>query len=81
MLVLCEVLLPETMEPHPTNTRAACAAVAEKFAAHEPWFGMEQEYTFFEEGRPLGWPERGLLLPRAAGPLLLRRRRRRDRRS
>ena len=68
ILVLCEVLLPGTMEPHPTNTRAACAAVAEKYAAHEPWFGMEQEYTFFQEGRPLGWPVEGYYYPAPQGP-------------
>jgi glutamine synthetase len=45
ILVLCEVLLPETMEPHPSNTRAACVAVAEKYAEHESLFGLEQEYA------------------------------------
>ena len=68
VLVLCEVLLPETMEPHPTNTRAACAEVDEKFKAYESWFGMEQEYTFFEEGRPLGWPSEGYYYPAPQGP-------------
>jgi glutamine synthetase len=68
VLVLCEVLLPETMAPHPTNTRAACVEVAEKYAAHEPWFGMEQEYTFFKEGRPLGWPQEGYYYPAPQGP-------------
>ena len=68
VLVLCEVLLPETMAPHPTNTRAACVEVAEKHAAHEPWFGMEQEYTFFKEGRPLGWPQEGYYYPAPQGP-------------
>jgi glutamine synthetase len=68
ILVLCEVLLPGTMEPHPTNNRAACAEVAEKYAAHEAWFGMEQEYTFFEEGRPLGWPTEGYYFPAPQGP-------------
>ena len=28
VLVLCEVLLPESFAPHPTNTRAACVEVA-----------------------------------------------------
>lgn len=68
ILVLCEVLLPETMEPHASNTRSQCATVAERFAAHEPWFGMEQEYTFFEEGRPLGWPTEGYYYPAPQGP-------------
>ena len=68
VLVLCEVLIPETMAPHPTNQRAACLEVAEKFAAHEPLFGIEQEYTFFKEGRPLGWPSEGYYYPAPQGP-------------
>ncbi|MEV4351129.1 glutamine synthetase [Actinoplanes sp. NPDC049596] len=54
-LVLCEVMLIDGT-PHPTNTRFACAEVAAKFADQEPIFGIEQEYTFFQEGRPLGFP-------------------------
>jgi glutamine synthetase len=64
-LVLCEVLLTD-MTPHPTNTRAACAEVAEKYATQEPIFGIEQEYTFLKEGRPLGWPAGGY--PGPQGP-------------
>ncbi len=64
-LVLCEVLLTD-MTPHPSNTRAACAAVAEKYAAQEPIFGIEQEYTFLQDGRPLGWPKGGF--PGPQGP-------------
>src|SRR5271155_518297 len=45
-LVMCEVLLTD-MTPHPTNTRRACAEAAEKYKSFEPWFGIEQEYTFF----------------------------------
>ena len=67
-LVLCDVLLPESFEPHPTNTRAACVAVAEKYASHEMWMGIEQEYTFFKEGRPLGWPVKGYYFPAPQGP-------------
>ena len=61
-LVMCEVLLPN-MEPHATNTRAACAKAAEKFAGEEFWFGLEQEYTFFDGSRPLGFPEHGFPAP------------------
>ena len=52
VLVLCEVLLPGTNKPHSTNTRAPLAAVAKKYAKNEMWFGIEQEYTFFEGARP-----------------------------
>ncbi len=64
-LVLCEVLLTD-MTPHPSNTRAACAEVAAKYASHEMWFGIEQEYTLFKDGRPLGWPQAGF--PSPQGP-------------
>jgi glutamine synthetase len=61
-LVLNEVLLTD-MKPHPSNTRAACAKTAKKYARHEPWFGIEQEYTFFEGAKPLGWPDNGFPAP------------------
>jgi glutamine synthetase len=61
-LVMCEVLNVD-MSPHVTNTRHACVAVAERYAAHEPWFGFEQEYTFLQNGRPLGWPATGYPAP------------------
>ena len=57
-LVMCEVLNSD-YTPHVTNTRAAAVAVAKEFAAFEPMFGVEQEYTFFKDGRPYGWPEVG----------------------
>jgi glutamine synthetase len=51
-------------KPHATNTRAPLRAVAEKYAAEEPMFGMEQEYTMLApDGRPLGFPEGGFPLP------------------
>jgi len=61
-LVMAEVLLPD-MTPHPTNTRAACAAVAEKYAKDDIWFGIEQEYTLFDGAKPLGWPDNGFPAP------------------
>ena len=66
---MCEVLLPD-MTPHPSNTRAACAAAAEKYADFDTWFGIEQEYTFFDGTKPLGWPFQRL--SSAAGRVLLR---------
>jgi glutamine synthetase len=53
------------MTPHPTNSRAECAAAEAKYGSHEPLFGLEQEYTFFKDGRPLGFPEGGF--PAAQG--------------
>ncbi|WP_328469558.1 glutamine synthetase beta-grasp domain-containing protein [Actinoplanes sp. NBC_00393] len=58
IIVLCEVLLIDGT-PHPTNTRALCAETAAKYGDQEPIFGIEQEYTFFKDGRPLGFPVGG----------------------
>lgn len=62
LLVLCEVMYPDGT-PHPSNTRAPLREVAERYASHEAWFGMEQEYTLFEGNRPLGWPDHGFPAP------------------
>ena len=69
ILVMCEVLNVD-MTPHASNTRAACAASAENFAEFEPMFGLEQEYTFYEQsydslkyGQPLGFPPSGYPAP------------------
>ena len=62
ILVLCEVELTDC-PPHPTNTRAFCVEAAEKYADQSPMFGIEQEYTFLQGGRPLGWPENGFPAP------------------
>jgi glutamine synthetase len=62
VLVLSEVLLTD-MTPHPTNTRSALRPVAEKYAAQEPLFGIEQEYTFFKKNHPLGFPAGGFPAP------------------
>ena len=61
-LVMCEVFLVNG-EPHPSNTRAACREIAEKYAKHDTWFGLEQEYTFFDGIKPLGWPDNGFPAP------------------
>jgi glutamine synthetase len=61
-LVMCEVLMTD-MTPHPSNTRAALAEVAKQHAAHDIWFGIEQEYTFFDGIKPLGWPDNGFPAP------------------
>ncbi|UCM87469.1 glutamine synthetase [Streptomyces marincola] len=62
LLVLCEVY-DVNGEPHVSNTRAQLRPVAERFAAQEPIFGIEQEYTFFKGSRPLGFPENGFPAP------------------
>jgi len=61
-LVLCEVQNSDGT-PHRSNTRALLREVVARFADHDPWFGIEQEYTMFQGGRPLGWPEHGYPAP------------------
>ena len=62
ILVMCEVLNVD-MTPHASNTRAACLEASENFSEFEPMFGLEQEYTFYEQsydslkyGQPLRVP-------------------------
>jgi glutamine synthetase len=56
MLVMCEVLLPDGT-PHPSNSRATIP--------DDPgtWFGFEQEYFFYRDGAPLGFPAAGFPAP------------------
>lgn len=62
LLVLNEVNLIDG-QPHPTNMRAALRETAKKHAAEEFWFGIEQEYTLFSAGLPLGFPNGGFPEP------------------
>ncbi len=62
VIVLNEVWTVDD-EPHPTNKRAKTREIAEKYAHHESWFGIEQEYTFMSDGRPHGWPVGGFPAP------------------
>jgi glutamine synthetase len=60
VLVMCEVMMPDGVTPHPTNGRATILDDA------GAWFGFEQEYFFYRNGRPLGFPENGY--PPPQGP-------------
>ena len=51
-LVMCEVMMPDGA-PHPSNARAT---IIDDPGA---WFGFEQEYFLFQDGRPLGFPKEG----------------------
>ena len=55
-LVMSEVLMPKG-EPHPSNSRATIPDDP------DTWFGFEQEYFFFQNGRPLGFPVDGYPAP------------------
>ena len=57
VLVMCEVMLPDGKTPHSTNKRAT---ILDDPGA---WFGFEQEYFFYKDGRPLGFPTEGYPAP------------------
>ncbi|MEU4338622.1 glutamine synthetase [Micromonospora lupini] len=65
LLVMCEVLNIDGTS-HESNTRALLRPVAERFAAQQPLFGIEQEYTFFQGTRPLGFPDGGYPAPQGS---------------
>ncbi|MBT4317325.1 MAG: glutamine synthetase [Candidatus Marinimicrobia bacterium] len=62
ILVMCEVMNADG-SVHASNTRAHLREIEEKFSKENIWFGIEQEYTFFEGRNPLGWPEGGYPAP------------------
>ena len=55
-IVMCEVLLPDGT-PHPTNSRATI------LDDPDAWFGFEQEYFLYRDGKPLGFPSDGYPAP------------------
>src|SRR5579862_8198903 len=56
-LVMCEVMMPDGVTPHATNKRAT---ILDDSGA---WFGFEQEYFMYKDGRPLGFPTAGYPAP------------------
>ena len=52
-IVLCEVYNVDDT-PHKSNTRSLLRETTEDYI--DEWVGFEQEYTLFENERPLGWP-------------------------
>jgi len=57
VLVMCEVMMPDGVTPHVSNKRAT---ILDDDGA---WFGFEQEYFFYKDGRPLGFPTSGYPAP------------------
>jgi glutamine synthetase len=51
------VMMPDGKTPHPSNKRATILDDA------GAWFGFEQEYFFYKDGRPLGFPTSGYPAP------------------
>ena len=62
ILVMCEVFNSDG-SVHSSNKRAHLRQLNEIHAAEESWFGIEQEYTFFDGIKPLGWPDNGFPAP------------------
>ncbi len=62
ILVMCEVFNADGTV-HKSNKRAQLRELAEKYKGEECWFGIEQEYTFFDGIKPLGWPDNGFPAP------------------
>ena len=50
VLVMCEVMMPDGVTPHPSNGRATI------LDDPDAWFGFEQEYFLYQDGVPLGFP-------------------------
>jgi len=59
-LVMCEVMMPDGKTPHPSNSRSTIPDDP------DTWFGFEQEYFYFKDGAPLGFPKGGF--PNPQGP-------------
>ena len=57
VLVMCEVMMPDAKTPHVSNSRATIPDDA------DTWFGFEQEYFFWKNGAPLGFPPAGFPAP------------------
>jgi len=66
LIVMCDTYTADG-KPTPSNKRAACQQAIDKASDHEPWFGIEQEYTLLDiGGHPYGWPVNGF--PSPQGP-------------
>ena len=56
VLVMCDTYTPQGVAI-PTNTRKPANDIFNQKLDEIPWFGIEQEYTLFKDGVPLGWPK------------------------
>ncbi len=62
-IVLCEVYNADKT-PHATNKRAHLREALDAGGKNaDAYLGFEQEYTFFQNSRPLGWPQEGYPAP------------------
>lgn len=60
IIVVCDTYKPDGA-PTESNHRYLMQDAVDKTKEHEPWFGIEQEYTLLDiDERPFGWPENGM---------------------
>merc|ERR1719424_1755375 len=66
ILVMCDVFNAWDDKASIGNTRERCAEMMDKYKVHDPWFGIEQEYTLMYPGKygeggtlPLGFNKDG----------------------
>ncbi|KAK1084852.1 glutamate--ammonia ligase, partial [Friedmanniomyces endolithicus] len=63
VLVLAECWMSDG-KPNSYNFRHDAEVLMDKYAEHEFWFGLEQEYTLLDAlGWPYGWPKNGFPAP------------------
>lgn len=67
LLALCEVMMPDGVTAHPSNSRALLREELSRGEHVGSWFGFEQEHTLFQGSRPLGFGE-DRRYPPAQGP-------------
>lgn len=61
IIVVCDTYKPDG-EPTESNQRYLMQMAVDKTKEHEPWFGIEQEYTLLDiNEKPFGWPENGTI--------------------
>lgn len=60
VIVVCDTHKPDGA-PTESNNRYLMQEAVDRTKEHEPWFGIEQEYTLLDfDDRPFGWPENGM---------------------
>nr|AHB50508.1 glutamine synthetase [Mayetiola destructor] len=63
VIVVCDTYKPDG-NPTESNHRHLMQNAVDKTIEHEPWFGIEQEYTLLDmDERPFGWPKNGYPAP------------------
>ena len=62
-IVLCEVRNADGSAHHSNQRSKLRESIDNASSELDPWVGFEQEYTLFQNGRPLGFPAEGFPAP------------------